>query len=314
MYLESAAEFVLHSHNNKMVQTRNVDTRQKTEECTSCMGESVLFNSDSLFKIASYLPAEGLLNLALTCRRFGIAPLSHSDVDDSISLIEETARRIVQDDATEEQMAALPDYEGDNWLSKYNFLQSLRVPLTFDQLVGQQIEYVEGNKSCVTNNARFDLATAFSNNIMMAGKHYVSFECHGDGLLLGVMRPGEAMQSATSNPLSPGFFNHFTQRKGSLPYNNTVNCCMCSSYSGYCYSSDWAEGNSDRRDAWDGMERFSSPCKIEMLLDLDEGTLSVYHNGRKLGVMKRGLAGQYCWVVSLSETQVKIKRGKVPAS
>ena len=35
------------------------------EECTSCM-ESVLFNSDSLFKIASYLPADGLLNLALT--------------------------------------------------------------------------------------------------------------------------------------------------------------------------------------------------------------------------------------------------------
>ena len=35
---------------------------------------------------------------------------------------------------------------------KYNYLQSLRVPLTFDQLVGQQIDYVEGNKSRVMNN------------------------------------------------------------------------------------------------------------------------------------------------------------------
>src|SRR5210317_218808 len=128
-----------------MAQTRNVAKRQKVEECTSCM-ESVLFNSDSLFKIASYLPAEGLLNLALTCRRFGIAQ-SGSDGDNILSLVEETARRIVQNIATDEEMAALPGYDEDNyWLSKYNYLQLLRAPLTFDQLAGS-IGYVEGNKS-----------------------------------------------------------------------------------------------------------------------------------------------------------------------
>jgi len=48
------------------------------------------FNSDSLFKIASYLSVEGLLNLALTtCRRFGIAPLPNSDGDNSLSLVDE---------------------------------------------------------------------------------------------------------------------------------------------------------------------------------------------------------------------------------
>ena len=128
---------------------------------------SVLFNSDSLFKIASYLPADALLSLALTCRRFGIGD------DHILSLVEETARRIVHDIATEEQKNALPRYDGDNWLSKYNYLlQSLRVPLTFDQLVGP-IEYVDGNKSHVTNNGSFGMATAFSNNIMMSGNHYV---------------------------------------------------------------------------------------------------------------------------------------------
>ena len=130
-----------------MVKTRSVVKRQKTEECTSCM-ESVMFNNDSLFKIASYLPADGLLNLALTCRRFGIATTTNGDGDDSLSLVEETARRIVHDVATEEQMNALPGYDEDNWLCKYNYLQSLRIPLTFDQLVGP-IEYVEGNKSRV---------------------------------------------------------------------------------------------------------------------------------------------------------------------
>ena len=182
-----------------MVQTRSVAKRQKIEECKPCM-ELVMFNSDSLFKIASYLPADGLLNLALTCRQFGIGD------DSSLSLVEDTARRIVHDIATEGQRNSLPRYDGENWLSKYNYLQLLQMPLTFDQLA-ERIEYVEGNKSCVVNNGSFGLATAFSNNIMMAGKHYASFEvcCERNRpiLFVGVMRPGEAMQSAKGDPLEP---------------------------------------------------------------------------------------------------------------
>ena len=61
------------------------------------------------------------------------------------------------------------------------------------------------------------------------------------------------------------------------------------------------------------MSMFSGDEFLGMLLDLDEGTLSVYINGRKLGVMKRGLAGPYCWVVSLyGGAQVTIRRGKIP--
>ena len=87
---------------------------------------------------------------------------------------------------------------------------------------------------------------------------------------------------------------------------------MYDKYNGHCLSSDWGEGIANR-DQWNGMERLSGSYEIGMLLDLDEGTLSVYKNGRKLGVMKRGLAGHYCWVVSLREgTQVTIKRGTVP--
>ena len=184
------------------------------------------------------------------------------------------------------------------------------MPLTFDQLVGLHIEYVDGNKSCVQGPSD----TAFSNHIMMSGKHYVSFECHGDGLFVGVMRPGEARQSASQNPLLPSFYEHFIQREGSLQYNNRVDCCVYDSSNGYCISRDW--GGSARSDNWDGMEGLSPPSNtIGMLLDLDEGTLSVYNNGRKLGVMKRGLAGHYCWVLSLlGGSQVTIKRDTVPVS
>ena len=38
-----------------------------------------------------------------------------------------------------------------------------------------------------------------------------------------------------------------------------------------------------------GLERVSSGDEIGLLLNLEEGTLSVYENGRKLGVVQRGL-------------------------
>ena len=115
-------------------------------------------------------------------------------------------------------------------------------------------------------------------------------------------------------PVAPSFYGHFNQRKESRQYNNRINCCMYFGRDGDCYSHYWREGN-PVIEAWDGMEGLSGSCKIGMLLDLDEGTLTVYKNGTRLGVMKRGLAGHYCWVVSMSgDCQVTMKRGMVPES
>ena len=102
------------------------------------------------------------------------------------------------------------------------------------------------------------------------------------------------MESAKGYPLLESFYEHFTQHEGSVQYNNSVSCCMYYSFDGQCYSHDWGEDITDDS-SWDGMERLSvGSSAIGMLLDLDGGTLSVYKNGRKLGVMKRGLAGHYC--------------------
>jgi len=50
---------------------------------------------------------------------------------------------------------------------------------------------------------------------------------------------------------------------------------------------------------WEGMEETrEASFKIGFVLDLDEGTLDVYKNDRRLGTMKSGLVGEYCWVVS----------------
>lgn len=89
----------------------------------------------------------------------------------------------------------------------------------------------------------------------------------------------------------------------------------CTVQAGTSYSSNWLDGTplSKRVETWDGREGISSGDELGMLLDLDEGTLSVYKNGRKLGVMKRGLAGPYCWAVSMRKwARVTIKRGTIP--
>ena len=51
---------------------------------------------------------------------------------------------------------------------------------------------------------------------------------------------------------------------------------------------------------WEGEEpTHETSFKIGLVLDLDEGTLDVYKNDRRLGTMKSGLVGEYCWVVLL---------------
>ena len=297
--------------------------KQKVVETTSSV---LLFNSDTLSKIISYIPSVDVLNLAITCKRFGISD------DGEHSLIEESVRIAVQDIATEEQLAALPHYDGESSLADYHYLQLLRKPLTFDQLVGA--EYViSGTKNLVQIDGRLSAwgggwATAFSNNIMRAGKHYVSFMPYSNSfLLVGVMRPGQANQIARGRPYNQiarglpytkQFYHNFSQSNSRDQHNNDVQCCLYNRDTGNCLLSSWPVDSSNTRtysiERWEGMETTPTSRKIGMLLDLDEGTLSVYRNKRKLGVMKSGLAGTYCWVVSMHKsTQVSIKRGTIPS-
>jgi hypothetical protein len=260
---------------------------QSSSNCTTSCKEVVLFNSDSLFKIASYLPAVDLLSMLLTCKRF-----SSSDNGGSLSLIEEIARRVVHELATKEERP------GEGWLGHYHHY--LLSSLTFDQLVGEVRHVVGNNKTCVASSDNPGYwSTAFSNNIMKTGKHYVTFIGAYSTYLAGVMRPGKALQEAEGSALRGSFFQHFNQSTNH-DTNNNIQCCIYHSSGGNCLSSDWrGEKGNCSVETWDGMEAVEGYDKLGMLLDLDEGTLSVYRNGRKLGVMKRGLDGPYCWVVSM---------------
>ena len=65
---------------------------------------------------------------------------------------------------------------------------------------------------------------------------------------------------------------------------------------------------------WQGRERLGESGTIGLLLDPDEGTLSVFKNGRRLGLMKEGLGGEYVWFVSVYSTcTISISKGRVPS-
>jgi hypothetical protein len=286
--------------------------RQKGDSITH--KEEVLFNSDTLSKVISYLPSIDLLDLALTCKRFGISD------DDEQSIIKMSADLLVQEIATEEQLAALPHYDGESSLADYHYLQLMREPLLFDQLVGAA-EYVNsGDKSCIASNRTY--STAISNNIMRAGKHYVTFSIGAGNAdtgysSIGVMRPGQVNQGAHEiyeTPLCRKFYDNFSRNTGhgERDSDSNVQCCFYCAGNGHCYSSSWNENGPPDFDSWDGMESIWYG-EMGMLLDLDEGTLTVYKNGRELGVMRRGLVGEYCWVATLQKKggQVTIKRGAI---
>jgi len=254
------------------------------------------------------------------CKRFGV---SNNNVDPS--LIKDSTCIAVQDIATEEQLAALPHYDGESSLADYHYLQLMREPLAFDQLVGRGNEYVNSeDKSCVRHSCQdYDWHTAFSNNILRAGKHYASFilkiptvsSSSYPYLFIGLMRPGQAHQGASYTPLYSNFYRNFSRYigHGELNEKNNIQCCMYITKSGNCHTSDWKSSRSDVNTWEGGKEGISSDGEIGMLLDLDEGTLSVYKNGRKLGVMKSGLVGSYCWFASMHRgSQVTIKRGRIP--
>ena len=98
-------------------------------------------------------------------------------------------------------------------------------------------------------------------------------------------------------------------------YEGDVDCCMLNAKVGEGLRARWEDTDndgyvlkpSDRHDSfyagedqqfdWEGMEGSlgEESFKIGMVLDLDEGTLDVYKNDRRLGTMMSGLSGEYCW-------------------
>ena len=285
--------------------------------------------ADPLDAIASYFAAGDLGPFRATCRKLRAAT---------------SASRIFLSQATDDEMRALPRREGETWTELLVQLERLRRPLEFDALNVDAWSRAGGRSAFRFEATRHGFAK--SPHVMRAGRHFGVFSIRYDrgmaqdgepeDVEFGIIRPvpdrlwrgGPSCGGNRQRPFDP--FQCSRERREELLSSRTagwgasdVHCCTYHTSSGFCYSATWsstvADGSSHHN--WQGREALEGQVKVAgLLLDLDEGTLVVYKNRRRLGVMQRGLSGEYCWMIQVDNTgrhmcsfQVLVEKGTVPA-
>ena len=283
-----------------------------------------LGDSDMIVRCLSYLSSQDLASVALVSRAYGGIP-SSADVIPPLSLVEKTARQICTETTTADERAVLPKYSDESWLELLHNLEIHRGRLVFQQLIGTGVgtDYVEGDKarlSAPERNGDYNICTAICNEVMRAGRHFATVEiCSGTILNFGVIRPikhwdrrGLRSFSPFHASLQPDLILGRTERWGS----GDVHCCMYW-HNGDCDWTDWEDVRSQTLRNWEGLESYDSRVKpkVGLLLDLNEGTLTAYNNGRRLGVMKNGLSGVYSWSIQVHQFHdLSIQRLALPGS
>ena len=166
-----------------------------------------------------------------------------------------------------------------------------------------------------------------STHSMRGGRHFVEFTVTtlNPHINLGVIRPVSLTDDMGLNTdweanVNPVIVS--SQRKSAVSAklrsqrtakwgDSNMHCCAYYCGNGRCYWTDWA----NRKDSsgWQGSEVWEGNGTVGLLLDLNEGNLSLFKNGRPLGVMKDGLGGEYVWLVSVySACTISMSRGRAP--
>ncbi|EJK61105.1 hypothetical protein THAOC_18459 [Thalassiosira oceanica] len=285
-----------------MACTRNSVKRQKVATV-----ESALFNPDVVFLLAALLDAQDLCQVSLTCKALGGRQASH---DNGLSLVEDAAQRLFEC-ASEWERACLPRYPDEGWVELYHHLLMLRSKLSFDQLAGNYIQHGEEESTIRTIPGQNWFSSALcSNHVMRSGKHFAVFTGYG---IFGVVRPVQIRISdfvegelKAFSPSLNEFWDYLIGQRTARWTASNVHCCRVSK-AGNFFWYNWAD--SQPRMIIDG---FQSNAPIGLLLDLDEGTLSIYQNGQRVATLKDGLSGEYCWYASVYNSTISIKRGLPP--
>ena len=301
--------------------------------------------NDTNVLIAFFLGAKGVACLGQTCRHFGKVCVG---TDGQLtSLVEKLAGQVVDGSATDYEKSVL---KGGGKVKMLLELELMRSPSYFKQLNGcaDMIKYSQPeDKSTITlrphgeHNGQYHHVTAISNQEMRAGRHYVTFHVtgvHGSEIYLdfGVIRPiKDCSKKGLDNfvPLCYEKDQHIYRKlllaEKTDEWGDNLHFCSYHSEEGACFFANWNDEDRDEDedehwpgDEWEGREPAPvvNNLAVGLLLDLDAGTLSVFKDGRKLGVMKEGLTGAYCWFVFQyaghfrSKCSINVKRGMPPGN
>jgi hypothetical protein len=268
---------------------------------------------DTLLAIAIALPTPAdLLRLALTCRaaaqRFyftatscssggiavpsgvasgGTAATAAQQQAETWSIIQEAARQWIAN-CTDQEQGWVPRRGRESWLGLMWEVESLRRGAVFGR---SHAEITLSEDGALATRGVHDLTfrAAASKAVMCAGRHYAQFTAvSGVDMWFGVIRPGWDVEAGENAFKVDGHCFYFTGNGSRCP------------------------GFGD----WEGMQGAKEDGdRIGMLLDLDQGTMTVYKDDERLGVMATGLSGEYSWAVVLFlNSSARIEAAEPPAA
>ena len=269
-----------------------------------------------LAQIASFVgTSRDLFDLALTCKSFG---WQQPTAEHDLSVAEEVARQILCSgrNIVGARVTLSPYVRGTTtWLS---ILRESEHPLKFDTLLGLGIEHTNERRTSVHARGALDTAVA-SNYVMVSGIHYAEFHIDAGSPCIGIVRPmpcldPERYANGYFNFFKRLFFDDFMAARTDEWGSGNVHTCRLDLPGGRMSWTNWAS-EEQLGAVWEGMEGCKAGGTVGMLLNLNEGTLAVYENNRRLGVMKDGLTGSYCWCTSLGQGDaVTIRNGEAPSA
>ena len=259
-------------------------TRQKVTTA-----ESALFNPDVVFLLAALLDARDLRQASLSCKALGAKQAVGSN---GLSLVEEAARRLFEC-ASDWERSCLTKHDGEGWVELYHHLLTLRSKLTFDQLVGDCIQYCADQSTVFcSSDYRTRSSALCSDHRMRSGRHFAVFTTTGTTWSIGVVRPVQIDRSDFGdggldyfNPGMDIFWDHLIGKRTDRWGDSNVHCCFVNDIGGFSWY-DWT-----RRHPFSRVDGFQRGVPIGLLLDLDEGTLSIYQRGQRLATLNTDSPG-----------------------
>jgi hypothetical protein len=252
-----------------------------------------------------------LLRLARACRRFAIkciaAPAAHRTAAsggggtaaaaqqelEMWSIVEEAARRWIAD-CTVQERGWVSRRGRESWLGLMWEVQSLRRGAAVFGRSHGSITLSEGRALATRRvESMHVFCTAASKVVMRAGRHYAQFTAVSDNAMsqrfFGVIRPGWDVE---------GGQNAFD-------------------VDGHCFYNTASATRFPGGHEWEGMQgAMEQGDRVGLLLDLDQGSMTVYKNDERLGVMATGMSGEYCWAAELFQqgSRARIEAAAAPVS
>ena len=251
------------------------------------LGDGV--TDDVLLRIASFLPtARDLLRLKLTNKRFSekiIAVGGAAAAPEMLCIADEAARLwLTRCSEHERGWVRCPGLE-----SRLGLMQEVEV-FRFTRFARAHADITLCEDGAVaTRGEHGEFRAAASSGVMSSGRHFAQFTLlEGQIMFFGAIRPRWDVAGV---------------RAGRPQYADGH--CFYSTHNGACFPAS-------RK--WQGMEPAKQQGdRVGMLLDLDQGSMTVYKNDVMLGVMQ-GLAGPFCWAVSAFRgTSARIESVALPA-